>query len=77
MRRQVLRAAAAAGLATEERAVPLDELFAAEEVFLSNSLVETLPAGRLDGRPLRRGPIAERLRRAIRELEGEGEESAP
>lgn len=66
MRRQVLHAAAAAGLATEERDVPLDELFAADEVFLSNSLVETLPVSRLDGRPLRRGPLAESLRRAIR-----------
>jgi len=77
MRREVLRAAAAAGLATEERDIQLDELFAADEVFLSNSLIETLPVDRLEGRPLRRGPFAERLRRAVGAQAGGGQESAP
>jgi branched-subunit amino acid aminotransferase/4-amino-4-deoxychorismate lyase len=43
MRRQVLRAAATLGLRVEERALPLDELFAADEAFLSNSLIDLLP----------------------------------
>ncbi len=65
MRRQVLRAAAGIGLPTEERDLSLDELPAADEVFLSNSLIDLLPAARLDGRPLRRGNLAELLREKI------------
>lgn len=61
MRRQVLRAAATLGLRVEERALPLDELFAADESFLSNSLIDLLPVDRLEGRPLRRGTLAEQV----------------
>ncbi|HEY7744838.1 MAG TPA: aminotransferase class IV [Desulfuromonadales bacterium] len=75
MRRQVLRAAASLGLRLEERDLPLDELFAADEVFLSNSLIDLLPVSQLEGRHLRRGTLAERLRTAIDGLVGEREES--
>jgi branched-chain amino acid aminotransferase len=61
MRRQVLRAAATLGLRVEERALQLDELFAADESFLSNSLIDLLPVDRLEGRPLRRGTLAEQV----------------
>jgi branched-chain amino acid aminotransferase len=71
MRRQVLRAAATLGLRVEERALPLDELFAADEAFLSNSLIDLLPVSRLEERPLRRGTLAERLRSTIDTLAGE------
>jgi branched-chain amino acid aminotransferase len=71
MRRQVLRAAATLGLRVEERALPLDELFAVDEAFLSNSLIDLLPVGRLEGRSLRRGTLAERLRSMIETLVGE------
>jgi branched-subunit amino acid aminotransferase/4-amino-4-deoxychorismate lyase len=75
MRRQVLRAAADLGLQVEERDLPLDELFAAGEAFLSNSLIDLLPVGQIEGRPLRRGGLTERLRTAIDWLAGECEES--
>lgn len=75
MRRQVLRAAERLGLRTEERDLPLEELYAADEVFLCNSLIDLLPVGRLEERPLRRGPLAEHLRTASGPLAGEGEES--
>jgi branched-subunit amino acid aminotransferase/4-amino-4-deoxychorismate lyase len=55
----------------EERALPLDELFAVDEAFLSNSLIDLLPVGRLEGRSLRRGTLAERLRSMIETLVGE------
>lgn len=74
MRRQVLRAAAGLDLRTEERDLPLDELYAADEAFLCNSLIDLLPVARLEGRPLRRGTLAERLRTVIDEPAGDGEE---
>jgi branched-subunit amino acid aminotransferase/4-amino-4-deoxychorismate lyase len=75
MRRQVLGAAAGLGLQVEERDVRLDELFAADEVFLTNSLIDLLPVSQIEGRPLRRGTLTERLRTAIDGLAGEREES--
>jgi branched-subunit amino acid aminotransferase/4-amino-4-deoxychorismate lyase len=75
MRRQVLRAAAGLGLQVEERDVRLGELFAADEVFLTNSLIDLLPVSQIEGRPLRRGTLTERLRTAIDGLAGEREES--
>lgn len=65
MRRQVLQAAAQLGLPAEERPVTIEELFAADEAFLTNALIDTLPVATVEGRPLRRGPWAERLRQAI------------
>jgi branched-subunit amino acid aminotransferase/4-amino-4-deoxychorismate lyase len=76
MRRQVLRAAAGLSLQVKERDLPLDELLAADEVFLSNSLIDLLPICQIEGRPLRRGVLAERLRAAIDGLAGECEESS-
>ena len=75
MRRQVLRAAADLGLQVEERDVRLGELFAADEVFLTNSLIDLLPVSQIEGRPLRRGTLTKRLRTAIDGLAGEREES--
>jgi len=75
MRRQVLGAAAGLGLEVKEHDLLLDELFAADEVFLSNSLIDLLPVSQIEGRPLRRGGLAERLRTTIDGLAGECEES--
>lgn len=75
MRRQVLRAAAALGLRGEERSLPLADLYAADEVFLSNSLIDVLPVGRLESLPLRRGTLTERLRNEIDKHAGEYEQS--
>lgn len=76
MRRQVLRAAAGLGLQVKEGDLPLDELYAADEAFLSNSLIGLLPVSQIEGRPLRRGVLAERLRMASDGLAGECEESS-
>jgi branched-chain amino acid aminotransferase len=67
MRRQVLQAAKSLGLLAEERPITVEELFTADEVFLTNALIDTLPVARVEGRPLRRGPWADRLRGRIEE----------
>jgi branched-chain amino acid aminotransferase len=63
-RRLVLEVAAERGIPVELRAIPLDELYRAEEVFVSSSIRELLPAVRVDGRPVAGGvpgPIARDL----------------
>ena len=51
-RRQVLRLAAEAGIAAAERPVLPDELRSADEVFLTNAVVELLPVRSIDGQPV-------------------------
>jgi D-alanine transaminase len=54
----------AAGIPFELRRVSRDEVFAADELLLSNASKEILPVTRLDGKPIgtgRPGPIYERL----------------
>jgi len=73
MRRQVLRAATELGLRTEERDIRLDELFSADEVFLSNSLIDLLPVAAIEGRSLNRGTLDERLRIGVGKQAEKGE----
>ena len=67
----VLELARAAGRPeASEAAVPLDDLLAAEEVFLTSTGVEVLPVAAVDGRPVgdgRPGPITRHLARAYRD----------
>jgi branched-chain amino acid aminotransferase len=65
MRRQVLAAAAHLGIPVAERDTGVGELFQAEEVFLSNSLIGLLPVASIEERPLRRGHLAEQLLQAV------------
>jgi 4-amino-4-deoxychorismate lyase len=67
-RAAVLRLAPAAGYSVEEGAFGLDVLLDAEEAFTSSSVRELLPVVELDGRPIGRGPAADELQRALREL---------
>lgn len=68
-RKAVLELAAAAGITTEERPVTIQELLAAGEVFLTNSVMELVPVVRIErhtvggGKP---GPVAGRLLEAYR-----------
>jgi branched-subunit amino acid aminotransferase/4-amino-4-deoxychorismate lyase len=77
MRRQAMRAAALLGLRVEERDLRLEEFYAADESFLSNSLIDLLPVSRLEGRLLRRGTFGERLRGEIEALAGSGDVISP
>lgn len=55
MRRQVIDAATELGIITVERALTKAELFDAEEVFITNSLIDILPISSLDGRAIGQG----------------------
>ncbi len=59
------------GIPTLERSVQPEELWRAQEVFLTSSLLAVMPLCQLDGRPVgsgRPGPIATHLRAALRAL---------
>jgi len=68
IRARVLRLAV--GLPTEERKVAADELWQAEECFLTNSLMGVMPLVAVEGRPIGAGlpgPLTLRLRQLLRE----------
>jgi len=68
-RHHVLRIARILGLPVEETAVDFAELIAADEVFLTSTGVEVMPAVRIAGRPVsdgRPGPVTLRLADALR-----------
>ena len=63
-REVVLELAAEAGLAVREEGVGADELYAAEEVFLTGTTADVMPVVTVDGRVVsggRPGPVARRL----------------
>ena len=61
MRRAVLEAARTLGLRAEERELELVDLFAADELFVTNSLFGIWPVTDVDGRRFAIGAITERL----------------
>ena len=64
--------AEAIGYTVEEGAYPLETLLGAEEAFTSSSVREILPWADLDGRAFERGPAADELQQALRELAASG-----
>lgn len=67
-RAALLELAPAAGYAVEEGVYPLERLARADEAFTSSSVREVMPVVALDGRAVARGPAADTLQRALREL---------
>ena len=70
-RAAVLELAAGAGVPAEQRSLVLQDLLDADEVFLTNSIMEVLPVGRIERREVgqgKPGPVAGRLARAYRDL---------
>ncbi|MGY6213708.1 aminodeoxychorismate lyase [Methylolobus aquaticus] len=65
MRSVVLALAAAEGIGTEVRRVAVDELGAASEVFLTNSLIRIWPVVALDNLAWTVGPVTQRLHRQL------------
>ena len=55
MRRQIIDTAAELGITVVERRLQLEEIFTAEEAFLSNSLIDILPISAIAGKPVARG----------------------
>ncbi|HVE91595.1 MAG TPA: aminotransferase class IV [Actinomycetota bacterium] len=66
-RQALLDVAQAEGLRTREEDLIIGSLQSSEEVILTSTLREVYPVSAIDGTPLRRGPMAERLRRSLRE----------
>ena len=65
----VLRLARELGIPSEERVVTVDDLFNADECFLTNTTQEILPVREIDGRVLadgRPGPMTRRLHTSFR-----------
>jgi 4-amino-4-deoxychorismate lyase len=67
-RAALLELAAPAGFEVEEGVFPLEDLLAAEEAFTSSSVRELMPLVEVDGRELGRGPAADALQAALRDL---------
>ena len=64
-RASVLRLAAEADLRIEERLIPLEEAYAAQEAFYTSASAFVMPVVDIDGRPIgegRPGPLTRRLR---------------
>ena len=55
MRQQVINAAAELGILVIERELPFSELLQAEEIFLTNSLIDIFPVCSIDGQTVNRG----------------------
>jgi branched-subunit amino acid aminotransferase/4-amino-4-deoxychorismate lyase len=64
----VMELAPTSGYRVEEGAYPLSLLLEAEEAFTSSSIREVMPLVELDGRPVERGPAADVLQAALRDL---------
>jgi D-alanine transaminase len=68
-RSAALEAATALGLTVEERAIEVEELFAAQEVFLASTTLWTYSLVEIEGRRIadgRPGPVAARIRDVLR-----------
>jgi D-alanine transaminase len=74
-RAAALEAAAALGYAVDERPIPVDDLLAADEVFLASTTLWTYPLVEVEGHTIgdgRPGPVAARIRAALQsEFRGE------
>ena len=49
-----------------ERELTVDDLYGADEVFITSSIREVMPVTSVDGRPVPKGPLAERLQAELR-----------
>ncbi len=65
MRRQVLKTARALDMSTEERDITVEELYDADEAFLTNALIDVLPIASAEGRTIARGAMAETILSAL------------
>jgi len=74
-REVVLELAGEAGVVVREEAVGSDDLYAADEVFLTGTTADVMPVVKIDGRPVgagRPGPMARRLGALLAERIGVG-----
>jgi len=70
-REAILELAPQLGINTQEHDIKLDELFQAQEAFLTNSLIEVMPLAEVDGKSIgsgRPGPLTRKLMAGYKEL---------
>ena len=75
-REAILELASSLAISTLEDDVRRDELYQAQEAFLTNSLIEVMPLTEIDGKPVgsgRPGPLTRRLAAAYKRLVMTGE----
>jgi branched-chain amino acid aminotransferase len=60
-RRQIIAAAIEFGLHVTEEALPIERLAAADEVWLSNAMVEILPVASIEGIAIKRGKLWQKI----------------
>jgi branched-chain amino acid aminotransferase len=78
-RHVVLELAAQANVPARETTLRPDDLYAADECFLTGTAAEVIPGGKVDGRPLglgRPGPITQNLMKRFHDLTRKDEEGA-
>ncbi|MCH9026121.1 MAG: aminodeoxychorismate lyase [Proteobacteria bacterium] len=66
MRKQILKIAAHMEIEVQERAVTVDDLWRADEIFVSNSLIMIWPVRQLDDHVCATGPLTTRLQHALK-----------
>jgi branched-chain amino acid aminotransferase len=79
-RAHVMAAAAAAGIPCDERALSLDEVYAADEVFITSSIREVVPVVRVDDRVVGTGSpggVARALHGCFRQAVGMSDRPMP
>jgi 4-amino-4-deoxychorismate lyase len=73
LRTVVMEAAARVPLPLQVRTLGLDDLWEADEVFLTNSLIGIWPVIAIEGRPYRKGTLTQRLQMMLKDLSPDGE----
>lgn len=66
IRDQILELADEWGMRIETRDTMMDELFSADEVFITNSLIDVLPVAEIDGRSINKGPLTQKFLSALK-----------
>ncbi|PLY00848.1 MAG: hypothetical protein C0623_06545 [Desulfuromonas sp.] len=66
IRGRVLELAGEWEMRIETREISLDELYLADEAFISNSMIDVLPVATVDEHSIRRGPLAQKFLAALK-----------
>ena len=73
LRTVVMEEAARVSMPLQVRTLGLDDLWEADEVFLTNSLIGIWPVIAIEGRPYRKGSLTQRLQMMLKDLSPDGE----
>ena len=65
IRGRILELAGEWGMRIETREIVLDELYNADEAFITNSLIDVLAVAEVDGRGISMGPLAQKFLAAV------------